>query len=81
MWILILTSRGSYNATKVFISYIKLNEGNPKSLTFDKYAAFAGTQIPPFIDIPERQANILNGIFYDYHDDEKVMMPSTVYHI
>ncbi len=63
MCIPILTSRESYNATKVFISYIKLNEGNPKSLTFDKYAAFAGTQIPPIIDVPKRQSNILNGIW------------------
>lgn len=34
------------------------NEGKPKSLTFN-YAAFAGAQIHPFIDIPERQENII----------------------
>lgn len=32
VWIPILTSRESYNATKVFISYIKLIKGNPKIL-------------------------------------------------
>jgi len=30
------------------------NEGKPTSLTFN-YAAFAGAQIHPFIDIPERK--------------------------